>query len=404
MSIDIGYSCRNSRSRRVIRTKKGVLAAAVVVSCIVPVAAAQAGGVISFGDDQALSIGFGLRASFSSTEHGAPDGKSRSNDFNLDDARLYLGASLNSWIKGTFNTEIRAGSGTVGEQINVIDGIAQFEPIDEANLWIGRMLPPNDRANLDGPFYLLDWTYPGVASRYPSKTTGRDDGATFWGRAFGKTLTYAIGAFEGHNRVAGASNQSGNLSYTGRIAYDFLDPEPAPAYYTGSSYFGSVDVLTLAFTGTYEGNGVGTNTSKGDFKAWNFDGLFEKNLDEFGVVTLEGAYYQYHGDGVADCSFTTNDTANACSISLGNAYLVGAAYMFAPKIGWGQFQPYFRYQRFDPEPSTESAASISERTYDIGVNYVIAGPNAKIAANYTLDQKAHSADNDTFILGVQVQF
>ena len=58
-----------------------------------------------------------------------------------------------------------------------MDAIAQFEFMPEFNVWLGRMLPPSDRANLYGPFYALPWSYPGVASNYPNLAVGRDNGA-----------------------------------------------------------------------------------------------------------------------------------------------------------------------------------------------------------------------------------
>jgi hypothetical protein len=50
------------------------------------------------------------------------------------------------------------------------------------------------------------------------------------------------------------------------------------------------------------------------------------------------------------------------------------------------------------------------KQYDIGVNYVIAGPNAKISATYTEfkpddnDPIAANNDRNQFVIGVQLQF
>jgi hypothetical protein len=375
--------------------KCGVAAVALLAACAFPVASANASGTIAFGDGESVSLGLGLRSSFTSTEHGAPDG-SRSADFNLDSVRLYIGATLNDHIKATFNTE-RAGDGT----INVLDGYAQFEFANEFNIWVGRMLPPSDRANLDGPYYLNTWLYPGVVSQYPAKFAGRDDGATVWGKVFDKKLVYSVGAFEGHNRIAGASNQGDNLLYAGRVAYNFLDPEPDPAYYESSTYYGSVDILTLAFAGQYEVDGVGTAAHRGDYAAWNFDLLFEKKLS-FGVVTLEGAYYHYDTGGVQDVSTSfggAGPTANVGGISQGDGYLIGAAYLIPGKVAWGQFQPFFRYQNYDND-----LTHLTSNEYDLGLNYIIDAHNARISLDYSKNNNDGGADFDRFIAGIQLQF
>ncbi|MBA2352168.1 MAG: hypothetical protein H0V78_10430, partial [Burkholderiales bacterium] len=87
----------------------------------------------------------------------------------------------------------------------------------------------------------------------------------------------------------------------------------------------------------------------------------------------------------------------------GNAYLATVAYLIPAKIGWGQFQPYLRYQRFDRDLSDTT----NEQT-DIGVNYVIDGHNARITAVYSRldDDRLAPAqtERDQFIVGVQLQY
>jgi hypothetical protein len=388
-------SASNIDRMYVKRLRRGAATAALLAACALPIASANAGGTIAFGDGESVSMGLGLRSSFTSTEHGAPDG-SRSSDFSLDSVRLYIGASLNDHIKATFNTE-RDGNGDV----EVLDGYAQFEFANEFNIWVGRMLPPSDRANLDGPYYLNTWLYPGVVSQYPSKFAGRDDGATIWGKVFDKKLVYSAGAYEGHNRFTGASNTGDNLLYAGRIAYNFLDAEPDPAYYTSSTYYGTVDVLTLGFAAQYEADGVGTALNRGDYTAWNMDLLFEKKLS-FGVVTFEAAYYDYDTEGKFDVAPSfggAGATANVGGISQGTGYLLGADYLYPEKIGWGQFQPFFRYQNFDND-----LTHLSSSEYDLGVNYVIDAHNARISLDYSKNDGGGVQGFDRFIAGIQLQF
>lgn len=355
---------------------------------------AHAGATISFGQDQSINLGLGLRTSFTHTESGS----TTSNDFTLDSARLFTSGSLNKQIKGTFNLEKDSN-----DTIKVMDAIGQFEMSDAFNVWAGRMLPPSDRANLDGPYYLSDWSYPGVVSQYPARFAGRDDGLTVWGKVADKKLVYAVGAFRGHNRIAGASNADGkNLLYAGRIQYDFWDAEPNPAYYTSSTYYGGAEVLALGVAGMYQADGVGTAAVKGDYSGLSVDGLLEHKFVNDGVIDLEAAYYHYDTNGVADVApgfGGADSTANVGGINQGKGWLAGASYLIPAQVGWGKFQPYLRYQKFDND-----LASTKTKKTDVGVNYVIKGHNARISADYSKTQVTAAADTKAFTLGLQLQF
>jgi hypothetical protein len=73
------------------------------------------------------------------------------------------------------------------------------------------------------------------------------------------------------------------------------------------------------------------------------------------------------------------------------------------KVGWGQFQPFVRYQKFERDLSNTTS-----KAYDFGVNYIIRGPDAKISLMYTKldDTRLRPADTDIrrFTLGVQLLF
>src|SRR5438552_4546927 len=190
-------------------------------------------------------------------------------------------------FKATLNTE-RGGD----DKVRLLDGIAQFEPMAEFNVWIGRMLPPSDRANLYGPYYAVPWSFPGVVSNYPSIFAGRDNGLTVWGRPLAGKLVYALGAFEGHNKVLGLSGQSDKMLFSGRVAYAFWDPEPAPAYYTGGWYGGSKDILTVGLAGQSQKNNINSTTAPNKLNMYNLDLLAEKKLT-MKMPTFETTFYKY---------------------------------------------------------------------------------------------------------------
>jgi len=59
-------------------------------------AGVQAGGKIAIDETKWISIGAGARGSFQTIEDQAPNGSDWSDDFNLDNARLYLNGQIHS--------------------------------------------------------------------------------------------------------------------------------------------------------------------------------------------------------------------------------------------------------------------------------------------------------------------
>lgn len=358
---------------------------------------ANAGAVIKINDEASVSLGAGVRFSFSSVEDGSPSGTERSSDFDVNNVRIFTSGRINKHIGATVNLE---GSSD-GNDTRILDAYAQFEFNDDFNIWLGRHLPPSDRANLAGPFYTYSWDFPGAVSQYPSFAIGRDDGVTVWGKPLDGKLTYAFGMFEGANRAAGLSNDEDKLLFAGRVAYAFLDPEPAPAYYTASTYYGAKDIFTVGLAFMQQSDAVGTSAAKGDYLAYSLDVLFEKSLAAAGVVTVEGAYYDYDTDNTVDATpaqCATASLSNNCGGKVqGTAYMLGGAYLIPGEVGIGRFQPFVRYQKFEPD----SAATTE--VMDLGVNYVIKGHDARITGMYSKTEVG-AVDTDRFVVGVQLQY
>ena len=378
----------SSRSTHSLRGK--VAHSVLSLALLAAAQSAYAGVELKISDDASVNLGVGLRTSYTSTERGAPNGTSRSSDFNLDNVRLYMSGQYGKVIKVTFNTERFGGPGAAGgDNVRVMDAIAQFEFMPEFNLWMGRMLPPSDRANLYGPFFALPWSYPGVASNYPNLAVGRDNGVMAWGKPFGGKLVYSLGLFEGHNKNAALSGGSDRLQFSGRLALNLLDAEPAPEHYTGG-WYGGKDLFTVGLATSRQSDGVGSATRKGSLNIWNADVLFEKKLAS-GVPTLEGAYYKYNL-GAVDCGQVD-----------GKSYLLGAAWLFPQQIGWGKLQPFLRHQKFN-----RSVSNTTSKATDLGLNYIIRGPNAKVSLMYTKFSDNRLAvpvrDTNMFTLGVQLQY
>lgn len=321
-------------------------------------------GVCPAGD---LSVGAGLRTSFNIFEDGAPNGTDDSNDFDLDSVRLYTSGTVRENVGFEFNTGYQASTNSV----EVLDAVAKFEFSDGFNVWAGRFLPPSDRSNLSGPYFLGAWNFP-VAQRYPQVFAGRDEGVAVWGQRGGGKFKYQLGLFEGPDGVvAGGEDET---LVAGRVVANFLDPEPG--YYNSSTYFGGKDIFAVgAVVQSFDG-GTGSNV----------DVLFERGVGD-GTLTLEAAAYRYD-------EFAGSD---------GDGSFFLASYLFA-----GGWQPTARIQTvdidvFDPVSGMITLDTPETDITEFGFNYIIDGHNARVsfvAGNAEVDG---GADFDFIQLGLQLQ-
>jgi hypothetical protein len=320
----------------------------------------------AFADAPAVSVGAGIRGSFTNTSFDGPNTDDVS-DFELNSARIYISGTVTDNIKVMFNTEYQGGD----EDINVIDAAAMFSFGDKLNIWAGRFLPPSDRANLYGPYYASHWgTFvDGVQDGYPSETTGREDGVMYWGQ-FGITKV-SFGAFDVQNLTKGTSD----VLYAGRVQLDFWDKEDG--YYLNGTYYGDKDLLAV---------GVAAQTAAGD-NAYTVDFLLEKKLGNAGVVTVESEYAKY--DGLGGYAGPESD----------GWYVLGG-YMFPAQVGIGKFQVLGKYGQATYD---FIAGDVEQKTTELDLNYVIKQFNARITAFYISQDYDTNAGGDQVGLGFQVQ-
>ena len=67
---------------------------------------AYAGGKIASDDnDKYIDIGMGIRTKLTVAEHGSANGGSWSNDFGVDNARIYINGKIHRYVGFEFNTE-----------------------------------------------------------------------------------------------------------------------------------------------------------------------------------------------------------------------------------------------------------------------------------------------------------
>ncbi len=354
---------------------------------LLAVSAANAGGKIAIDDTKWISLGIGARASFTTIEDAAPNGSDWSSDFNLDNARIYINGQIHEKIKFEFNTEcVFCGRSDALEEYTILDAIAKFEFSPEFNIWAGRLLVAAERQELNGPYFST--TYDAFKTPfYPSDFSvdfgtggagvyARDHGVNVWGN-LGKdgALQYVFGVFNGLESSTGfGPNQDDNLLYAGRLAYNFLNTEKNPGYYTSGTYYGGAgDIFTVGFATQYQDDGSGSFANPGDFFGFSIDVLFEKVLSNKGVFTFNGEYKNFDSD-YASAAFT-DGTGCFCMFD-GDSYSLIGLYLFPTKVGWGRFQPYVRYTDVSPDGSSD------RDEIEGGVNYVIDGHNARVSMFY----------------------
>jgi len=368
--------------------RRGKLALLVGMAAWASAGAAVAGEKWTFGPEASLTIGAGLRASF---VYNDDDPTGEDSDFSLNSARIFTSGQFTKIIGFTFNTEIdRDNDGDIND-IRMMDAIVRLEFNDYFNIWGGRMLAPSDRANLDGPYYAGTWEYPFV-SAYPQIFQGRDNGVAVWGQTGGGKFKYQVGAFTG---CAEDDNSCYNPDtdaplITGRLTYNFWDPEAG--YYTSSDYYGEKEILAVGLVGQYQADAATDGFSNGDFSGFNVDFLMQKRVFGSHVFTLEGAYYVYDTDGIDTGGLNGNGLAD------GNSFFVLTSFLIDHKIGFGKFQPVFRYQEFEFDNGPE----VSE--WSVGTNYIIKGHDLRLSAIYSETDTDGLETVNRFITGVQLQF
>jgi hypothetical protein len=384
------------------RWKKVLVAgamAALVAGMGSTLPSAYAGGTIKADDDKWISIGMGIRSSFNSQEGAA--GGHYSNDFKVDNARIYINGQIHKYVKFTFNTEcfncnVGAGGTQFGGNSNIglLDAIGKFEISETVNLWVGRTLVPSERGELNGPFYHA--TFDGFrtpfnpsdfSGNFPSgpngagNTTGqgglygRDNGAVFFGKIhpFGTHLLYVASVFTG---TRGGPNPTGSLLYAGRLQWNLLNDEDNPGYYTSGTYYGTAgDIVAISGNVIHQKDGAGDIRSGNvsDYTGAIVDLLVEKLMpNNMGVFTFNAEFKRYwanYGTGAFG-------NAGGCAFCIfnGHSWTVYGLYLIPHEVGIGRFQPYVRFVSIDP------LYSALRQEFEYGVNYIISGHNARISA------------------------
>lgn len=400
---------------------------ALVAGMVSTVPSVYAGGTIKADDDKWISIGMGIRTSFKMVEDGSASGGQYSNSFGVDNARIYINGKIHKYVGFEFNTDCfncavggGASAGFGGNSnIGLLDAIGKFEINELVNVWFGRMLVPTERGELNGPFYHA--VYDGFRTPFnPADFSGgfgaggaglygRDNGVTFFGKIHpgGTHLQYVGGIFQGTRSSLGAGpNQRDSLKYAGRLTWNLLNEEKNPGYYTSGTYYGTAgDILALAIGGEYQNTAAGSLANPSAMGIFTSDLLFEKVLENKGVITVNAEYKRNWAQNLA-----ASGNGDCFCLFSGTSFTAYALYLFPDEVGIGRFQPYTRYT------FVNSVHTSALNEFENGLNYVINGHNARISTFWrhgnlaptggpaTLGAILGGPHQDSFHVALQLQY
>jgi hypothetical protein len=321
-----------------------------------------------------VTVGAGLRTSF---EHTEPDSGTSLNQFELNDIRLYVNGTVTKNIKFMFNTDYDSVTNKVG----VLDAVAEISMSPEFNIWVGRFLPPSDRANLYGPFYANEWKVftDGIQDGYPGVFQGRDNGAMYFG-TFAKKVKVGAGVFDG-----GSADGNPKVITAARVQIDFWDPEDG--WYLNGTYYGDKNLLAL---------GGATQVQDGH-TATTIDFLLERKLpNNSGVVTIESEYSDYNRLGGYNPLYGKSQ----------GVYGLGS-YLFPKRVGIGKFQIMGKYAKAEFTHGigiTPGAnPNYDQKTTEINFNYIIKQFNARVMSFYE-DTRFNRLHPNFWQAGIGLQF
>ena len=319
-----------------------------------------------------VTVGAGVQTSY---VHTSPDGGASTDTFPLNSVRLYVNGSATSNIKFMFNTEYDGA----GDHVVVMDAAAQYRASDQFNIWVGRFLPPSDRANLYGPYYSNEWAVysDGLQDGYPFVAIGRDNGVMYWGQ-FDK-VKVSGGAFDG-------ATATGNKTVlgAGRVQVDFWDPEGG--YYLNGTYYGAKNLLAIGLAGQVQGS---------NSKAWTGDFLLEKKVPGGGAFTIESEYAKYSKLGGYNNRYLESDGAYGL-----------ASYLFPPAMGMtGKFEVMGKFAQANfSQGLTLLDRNYSQKTTEVNFDYIIKDFNARVMLFYKDTRFDAVQTNDKQVgVGFQVQ-
>lgn len=302
--------------------------------------------------DPTFTVGAGIQTGY---QHTAPNSGTSTDQFALDHARLYFSGDVTKNISAMLNTDYNS----VTNSMQILDAVGQFTVSPMLHVWVGRFLPPSDRANLYGPFYANEWAVysDGVQDGYPFVFQGRQNGAVYWGdfKAGIAKIKLSVGAFDG----ASADGNS-SLIWANRVQIDFWDPEDG--YYLNGTYYGDKNLLAIS----------GANQVQSGKTATTVDFLMERKVKGGGAFTIESEYSRYNRLGGYNAEYARSE----------GAYLL-ASLLIPKQVGIGKFEALGKFAGAEFTGGVGMASqnpSYRQKTREVDFSYIIKQFDARVMA------------------------
>jgi hypothetical protein len=320
-----------------------------------------------------FSVGAGIQTNY---DHSATDEAKSVDQFQLGHARLYFSGDVTNHISAMLDTDYQSST----NEMEILDGVVELHGSPKLNVWIGRFLPPSDRANLYGPFYSNEWDVftDGIQDGYPFVFQGRDNGVTYWGdfKAGAAKIKASAGAFDG----ASADDKS-SLIWASRVQIDLWDPESG--YYLNGTYYGDKNLLAIA----------GASQVQSGKTATTADFLMERKVPGGGAFTIESEYSRYNGLGGYDANYPKSEGAYGL-----------ASFLIPKRVGNGKFELLGKYAIAEYTGRYDGPSSYRQNTTEVNFNYIIKQFDARIMSFYrNASYNAVTVSNWQAGVGLQIQ-
>ncbi len=302
--------------------------------------------------DPTFTVGAGIQTNY---QHNAPNGGDSTDQFLLGHARLYFSGDVTKNIGAMLNTDYNSATNSM----QILDAVGQFTVSPMLHVWVGRFLPPSDRANLYGPFYANQWGVysDGVQDGYPFVFQGRQNGAAYWGdfKAGIAKIKLSVGAFDG-----GSADGNSSLIWANRVQIDFWDPEDG--YYLNGTYYGDKNLLAIS----------GASQVQSGKTATTVDFLMERKVKGGGAFTIESEYSRYNRLGGYNADYARSE----------GAYLL-ASLLIPKQVGIGKFEALGKFAEAEYTGGIGLASqnpSYRQKTTEVDFSYIIKQFDARVMA------------------------
>ena len=298
---------------------------------------------------------------FTNNPNGAVDLES---DFFLRRSRIILSGQVSRWVKFFMETDSPnwGKDGNWNPNFFVQDAWVEFDIMPEFKINVGMLLIPFIHQSRQGATTLHTLDYHGAMVKYPvgSHMVWRDMGVEFRG-IVANALDYRVAITNG---VAGVGDDIPRFS--GRVAWNFFDPEPA--YYYAGTYLGKKRVLALGAAFDLQPDAI---NGKDLYYALGVDLFWDLPFTNGNRLSGQAAFVYYNGYAGTVGGVPATVDAQGMGLLFDIGYAIGD---WEPMIGFDWFKP------------NDNASDLKDQHLEIhvGLAYWLHGHNANIKLDLAL--------------------